>query len=100
MSQYAQPWKHRILQSTLDAVRSYPDFPLGSRRWDERVFHPDRNGVARPMSELWPGGAAPRLLRWGVALVMLMGSAPLSGGLRMAWSESRELRLALGEQEA
>jgi hypothetical protein len=99
MPQYAQPWKHRILQSTLDAIRTYPDFPTGSRRWDERVFHPDAIGVARPMCELWPGGSAPRLLRWGVVLVMLMGSAPVSSGLRMAWSESRQLRLALGEQE-
>lgn len=100
MPQYAQPWKHRILQSTLDAIRTYPEFPTGSRRWDERVYHPDANGVPRPISELWLGGAAPRLLRWGVALVMLMGSAPVSGGLRMAWSESRQMRLALGEQEA
>jgi len=29
MPQYAQPWKHRILQSTLDAIRDYPDFPAG-----------------------------------------------------------------------
>ena len=26
-----------------------------------------------------------------------MGSSPVSGGLRMAWNESRELRFALGE---
>jgi hypothetical protein len=31
MPQYAQPWKHRLLQSTLDAIRDYPDFPQGSR---------------------------------------------------------------------
>jgi len=30
MPQYAEPWKHRILQSTLDAIRSYPEFPQGS----------------------------------------------------------------------
>ncbi len=45
MPQYAQPWKHRILQSTLDAIRNYPEFPQGSRTWDERVYHPDANGV-------------------------------------------------------
>ena len=27
MPQYAEPWKHRILQSTLDAIRNYPHFP-------------------------------------------------------------------------
>ncbi|MFP5236687.1 MAG: PHP domain-containing protein [Acidobacteriota bacterium] len=100
MPQYAQPWKHRLLQSTLDAVRTYPDFPVGSRTWDERVFHPDANGTIRPLHEIWPaGGGAPRLMRWAVALVMLMGTAPVSSGLRVAWSETRELRLALGENE-
>ena len=100
MPQYAEPWKHRILQSTLDAVRTYPDFPIGSRTWDERVFHPDTNGAMRPLSEIWPKGAPPASIRWIIGAVMLLGSAPVSGGLRLAWRESRETRLALGEQEA
>jgi hypothetical protein len=99
MPQYAQPWKHRLLQSTLDAIRTYPDFPQGSRTWDERVYHPDAQGVVRPLSEIWPRGSAPRSMRWVIAAVMLMGSAPVSGGLRMAWSDASELRMALGEQE-
>ena len=41
MPHYAEPWKHRILRSTLDAIRDYPDFPQGSRSWDERAYHPD-----------------------------------------------------------
>ena len=99
MPQYAQPWKHRLLESTLDAVRMYPDFPAGSRTWDERVYHPDAGGVMRPLSEIWPAGAAPRSMRWVIALVMLMGTAPVSRGLRMAWNDARQMRLALGEQE-
>ena len=99
MPQYTEPWKHRILQSTLDAIRDYPDFPEGSRRWDERVYHPDANGVDRPLSSLWPDGSAPPIMRWGLALVKLMGRGPVSGGLRLAWSESHQLRLALGENE-
>jgi hypothetical protein len=99
MPQYAQPWKHRILQSTLDAIRYYPEFPTGSRRWDERVYHPDAEGVVRPLCELWPDGNAPRVMRWGIAIVMLMGSKPVSSGLRMAWSDADQLRLALGETE-
>ena len=99
MPQYAQPWKHRLLQSTIDAVREYPDFPQGSRRWEVRVYHPDAQGVTRPLSELWPGGSAPRIMRFGVALVRVMGMAPVSGGLRMAWNDSRALRLELGESE-
>jgi hypothetical protein len=98
MPQYAQPWKHRILQSTLDAIRDYPDFPQGSRTWDERVWHPDRNGVVRPLRELWPDGSAPTWMTLTIKAVRLMGSSPVSGGLRMAWNESRELRFALGEE--
>jgi hypothetical protein len=97
MPQYAEPWKHRLLQSTIDAIRHYPEFPQGSRTWDERVYHPDVNGVARPLSELWPNQQPPRLMSFLLGAVQLMGAAPVSSGLRMAWSESRQLRLALGE---
>lgn len=100
MPQYAQPWKHRIMQSTLDAVRNYPDFPEGSRRWDERVYHPDANGIPQPVSALWPSGHAPLMLRLSIGIVRLMGSAPLRGSLRLAWNESRQLHFALGDGEA
>jgi hypothetical protein len=103
MPQYAEPWKHRILQSTLDAIRNYPEFPQGSRTWDERVYHPDKNGVDTPLSELWPqvrrNGTVPWQITWCLALVRLLGQRPVSSGLRMAWSESHQLRLALGETE-
>jgi hypothetical protein len=99
MPQYAEPWKHRILQSTLDAIRTYPEFPEGSRTWDERVFHPDASGVIRPLSSLWPNGRAPIAFGWGIAMVQLLGKSPVSGGLRRAWSESSQLRLALGDSE-
>ena len=99
MPQYAEPWKHRILQSAIDAVRHYPDFPQGSRTWDERVYHPDANGVPRPLSELWPSGKAPAAMRWGIGLVQLMGRGLVSGSLRMVWNESYQLRLAMGESD-
>jgi hypothetical protein len=99
MAQYAQPWKHRILQSTVDAVRHYPEFPPGSRRWDERVYHPDASGVLRPLSELWPKGTAPRAMAAVIAMVQMMGRGLVAGGLRMAWTESHQLRLALGDNE-
>jgi hypothetical protein len=35
-------------------IRNYPDYPIGSQRWDERIFHPDANGGPdRPISTLW-----------------------------------------------
>lgn len=97
MPQYAQPWKHRILESTLDAIRDYPEFPQGSRKWDERVWHPDANGVVRPLRELWPTSEAPLWMDLILRSVRLLGMSPFSGGLRLAWSESRELRFTLGE---
>jgi hypothetical protein len=99
MPQYAEPWKHRILRSTLDAIRDYPEFPQGSRTWDERVYHPDAQGVVRPLTEIWPGGRAPRLIGWTIAMVQLLGKGPVSDGLRLAWADSQKLRLALGDGE-
>ncbi len=99
MPQYAEPWKHRLLRSTLDAIRSYPDFPQGSRTWDERAYHPDASGVVRPLSELWPKGRAPLGIAWTIGMVQLLGTGPVFDGLRMAWSDSQQLRLALGETE-
>jgi hypothetical protein len=100
MPQYAEPWKHRILQSTMDAIRNYPEFPQGSRTWDERVCHPDAQGVVRPLSEIWPGGRPPRILSSIIAGVRMMGTGPFSSSLRYAWSDSHELRFELGDQEA
>ncbi len=97
MPQYAEPWKHRVLRSTLDVVRDYPDFPLGSRRWDERVYHPDAEGISRPVSELWPTGLAPNYVRYSIAFVRLLGSRPVSRSLRRAWNDRQELQLVLGE---
>ncbi len=99
MPQYAEPWKHRILRSAIDAIRDYPEFPQGSQRWDERVYHPNAKGIPTPLAELWPSGLAPWQMRWSLAMVRLLGRRPVSSGLRMAWSESHELRLALGEME-
>jgi len=99
MPQYAEPWKHRILQSAIDAVRDYPEFPQGSRTWDERVYHPGHDGTPRPLSELWPDGTPPWPMTLGIGLVQLMGRGLVSGGLRMAWSETHQLRLALGEND-
>jgi hypothetical protein len=99
MPQYAEPWKHRILQSTLDAIRNYPEFPQGSRTWDERVYHPDANGLVRPLSELWPKGHAPLMIGWMIGMVQMLGSGLVSAPLRLAWSDSHQLRLALGEHD-
>jgi hypothetical protein len=97
MPQYAEPWKHRILQSTMAAIRNYPDFPEGSRTWDERVYHPDAEGRMQPLSELWTRGRAPAFCRTALAIVRVMGARPISSGLRMAWNDRGEMRSTLGQ---
>ncbi len=100
MPQYREPWKHRILNSTLDAIRDYPEFPEGSRRWDERVFHPDSVGVIRPLCEIWNDDRPPVYLEAVIRAILLMGSAPVSGGLRLAWNDASAMRNAMAEREA
>jgi len=98
MPQYAEPWKHRILQSTLAAIRNYPDFPEGSRLWDERVFHPDVEGEIQPLKRLWMSGRAPMYCAATVAVVRMMGAGLVSSGLRMAWNDTGEMRAALARE--
>lgn len=103
MPQYKQPWKHRILQSTLDAIRNYPNFPEGSQRWDQRVYAPNRQGELRKVSQLWAGGEeggkVPVYLAIILGGVRLLGRAPVSGGLKLAWNDSSQMRAALTQQE-
>jgi hypothetical protein len=100
MPQYAEPWKHRILNSTLDAIRNYPEFPGGSQRWDERVYHPDAEGNIRPLASLWADKRPPAYLGAIISAVRMMGSAPVSSGLRLAWNDATAMRNALAEREA
>jgi hypothetical protein len=54
MPQYTEPVSMRTTRTLLDVIRNYPEYPIGSRRWDERIFHPDANGGPdRPISTLW-----------------------------------------------
>jgi hypothetical protein len=100
MPQYAEPWKHRILNSTLDAIRDYPEFPDGSKRWDERVYHPDAEGSMRTLADLWNAGRAPAYLGALLSAVRMMGSAPVSSGLRLAWNDASAMRTALAQRKA
>ncbi|HEY6446224.1 MAG TPA: hypothetical protein VIY53_07190 [Acidobacteriaceae bacterium] len=99
MPQYAQPWKHRILRSALDAVRHYPQFPPGSQKWDDRVYHPDADGLCRPLSALWPDGTAPAPIRWGISMLHLIGRGVLPDAPGIAGSVPRDLEPALEESD-
>ncbi len=53
MPQYADCTSLRVYHTLLDVIRYYPDHPMGSRNWDERVYHPDAQGTVRPLHMLW-----------------------------------------------
>lgn len=52
MPQYNQPLTVRYFRMVNDIVGTYPNSSVGER-WDDRVFHPDRDGVIQPVSKLW-----------------------------------------------
>jgi hypothetical protein len=70
MPQYSEPVSIRTTRTLLDVIRNYPEYPMGSRRWDDRVFHPDMNGGPdRPISSLWK--APPRFLEQILSCIRL-----------------------------
>jgi len=92
MPQYAQPWKRRILASTLDAVTDYSDFMPGWQRWDERAFHKDREGIMRPMSELWEGGKPPLPLLLGIRAVRMARHGTVARSIGVAFPGNNDFR--------
>lgn len=85
---YREPIRLRMIETMVDIVRDYPEFPIGRRFWNERVFYRMDDGVAKPLAELWKDDPWP--VRWFLA------------GLRAAKSSQvrSALRLALADQEA
>jgi hypothetical protein len=88
MQQYAKPWEQRILHSTLDAVTDFPEFIEGWRRWDDRAFHLDREGVMRPMSQLWE--APPLALRAAIEFVRMGRSKAFTRSFSLAFSDTHD----------
>jgi hypothetical protein len=96
MPQYKEPYKMRIAQSLLDVVRYYPDFPEGSRRWDERTFHPDASGVTRPLATLWE--KPPAFIEAVFAGVRLVEASPVKQAMQRAFARpEQELQFTLRE---
>jgi len=96
MPQYAEPHRLRIVQTVLDIIREYPEFPNGSRRWDERTFHPDSTGALRPLCCLWE--KTPAFINATFAGFRLFGVDPVRRAVKKAFGQpERELRFSLGQ---
>jgi hypothetical protein len=53
MPQYDEPLAWRFYQNFTHVIADYPGHPEDRRSWDQRTFHPDRNGDVVPMAQLW-----------------------------------------------
>jgi hypothetical protein len=98
MPQYTEPYALRVLQTLLDVIREYPDYSIGSRRWDERVFHPDSAGVIKPLAALWK--KPPHYIRHFFSVVRLLEAAPVRRALQLALARpQQEVRFALSDRQ-
>jgi hypothetical protein len=81
MPQYTEPVTIRTTRTLLDVIRNYPEYPIGSRRWDERIFHPDANGGPdRPISSLWK--APPKYVERILSGIRLLENATVQRGMQ------------------
>jgi hypothetical protein len=91
MPQYAEPLGIRFMQTVVDTIRHYPDHPVGSRRWDERVFHVDcGTGYYRPLAALWK--SPPAFLGKIFSVIRMMEHASVRQALNFTFGGKAELQ--------
>jgi hypothetical protein len=94
MPQYAEVLGIRFMQTVIDTIRDYPEHPVGSRRWDERVFHMDfQTGYHRPLSTLWK--APPPYLGRIFSIFRMMENASVRHALNFTFRGKSEAHRAL-----
>jgi hypothetical protein len=96
MDQYRNRWEQRILESTLNAITDFPQFMPGWQRWDERAFHPDRDGVMRSFAELWPDGHPPKLMSFLIATIRFTAPRGLGAPLSLAFPKVNDMGDMIG----
>lgn len=90
MPQYNEPRCTRITQELLDVIRHYPDHPPDSRRWDNRVFHPNDAATRdQALSTLWK--APPAFLELIFSAIRLSENASVRRALGHAMTRDAEL---------
>ena len=94
MPQYSELLGIRFMQTVIDTIRDYPDHPVGSRRWDERVFHMDfKTGYHRPLACLWK--APPPFLGPIFAIFRMIENTSVRHALNFTFRGKAEVHRAL-----
>jgi len=81
LSQYRESMAMRVLETTWDILRTYPEYP-GRERWTDRVFYREKNGLARPLTQVWERGA-PWMVRGATGVLELVATTKLRQALRL-----------------
>ena len=82
----------------MDVIRDYPDYSIGSRRWDERVYHPDRNGTIRPLASLWK--QPPGYIELIFSGVRLLEVAPVRRAMQLVLGKpEHQMRFVFGDRQ-
>jgi hypothetical protein len=92
MPQYSVPLGWRFYRNFTHVIADYPGHPEGRRRWDERTYHPDRNGEIVPMIRLWKNGT-PEFLKTIFGAAMMAARVPFDGLLRRWDGRNETLQL-------
>jgi hypothetical protein len=92
MPQYAEPRCIHIARELLDTIRDYPEYPIGSRRWDNRVFHPGRTANEHcALSTLWK--APPAFIEVVFSALSLLENAMVRRALTHVMADEAHARV-------
>ncbi len=100
MQQYADPMCVRVAHAVLDVIRYYPEYPEGSRRWDDRVFHPAKSGEGfQPLSAFWK--SPPEFVQRIFSVFRLAENATVQWAAKRVYADEMDLSpLSEGPSEA
>lgn len=90
LSQYREPIRLRMIETMLDIVREYPEFPEDRRRWSDRVFYQPHDAPVRPLSAFWQGDG-PWPVQWFLHGLRATRSPQVRSALKLALADGWEI---------
>jgi hypothetical protein len=93
MPKYAEPRCAHVARELLDTIREYPEYPAGSRRWDDRVFHPSPTSAGHcAISTLWK--APPAFIELLFSALSVLDNTLVQRALKQVMRDETHTRLS------
>jgi hypothetical protein len=89
---YREPYTLRIVQNTIDVLRTYEQHVNGWRLWSDRVFYRCDDGKARSLTELFAKGL-PAPVAFFVGTAQLLSGPPFQRVFRGLFPATEEITL-------